>query len=165
MGSSVGRSSLFRIGLALVVGLLVVPAAFGAEELSREEYVKRVDLICKKSEKTNSRILNGVTRQVRKGKLGPASRRVLRASRSFGRAVVAISKVPRPAADNAKLTTWIRQLRTEKSLLQKIGVALKQGKKGRANHLAVQLQSATRHAKNTVFSFEFTYCDREVRIS
>jgi hypothetical protein len=160
------RSSLLRLGLALVVALLVVvPTALAAEELDREEYVKRVDLICKMSEKTNSRILNGVERQVRKGKLGPAARRVLRASRSFGRSVVAIAKVPRPAADNARLTTWIRQLHAEKSLLQTIGVALKQGKKGRANHLAVQLQSATRHAKNTVFSFEFTYCDREVRIS
>lgn len=166
MGTSATRSSLSRLCLALFAALLVVvPAALAAEELSRDEYVQRVDLICKKSEKTNSRILDGVTGLVKRGKLGPAARRVLSASRSFGGSVVEIAKVPRPTADSKKLTAWIGQLHAEKALLQNIGVALKHGKKGRANHLAVQLRNATRRAKNTVFSFEFHYCDREVTIA
>jgi len=165
VGSSVKSSSLHKLGLSLLVALFVVVPATFAAELSHEEYVKRADLICKQSEKTNSRILKGVTGLVKKGKLAPASRRVLRASAQFGRSVTAITKLPRPEADQAKLKTWIRQLRAEQALLRNVGVALKRGQKGRANRLAVQLQTATRRAKNTVFSFEFVYCDREVTVS
>lgn len=157
--------SLPKLSLALLaVLLIVVPATFAAE-VSREEYVQRADLICKKSEKANSRILNGVTGLVRRGKLAPAAKRVLRASNQFGRSVAAISRLPRPDADQAKLQSWIRQLRGEQKLLRSVGVALKRNQKAKANRLAVRLQTATRRAKNTVFTFEFTYCDREVTVS
>lgn len=167
MGSSVSMSSLSRLCLALLAALLVVvPVAAFAEEPTREEYVREVDLICQKNEKANSRILNGVKKQVtKKHELVPAGKRFIKASSSFGRAVTEIAAVPQPIADQAKLKTWIKDLQSEKSQLLEIGKALKSEKTGRANKLAVDLQHTNRQANNTVFSFEFKYCDREIDIS
>ena len=72
------------LGLAFLVALLAaVPAALGAEgeaELTRAEYIARVEPICAASTKSNSKILKGVKQQVKKGKLKPAGRRFIRAS-------------------------------------------------------------------------------------
>jgi hypothetical protein len=158
--------SLRNLCLALVVALLaVVPAALAAEEPTRDEYVRTVDLICKKNEKANSRILEGVEAQIKKKhQLVPAGNRFLRASTSFGRAVGEIVRVPQPAADKPKLGQWIGQLHLEQSLLRNIGKALKSEKTGRANHLAVSLKNANQRANNIVFSFQFRYCDRQIKI-
>jgi hypothetical protein len=148
--------------MVLLALLVSAPLALAAEgEPTREEYVQRVDVICKKSEKTNSRILKDVKRQVaKKHQFIPAGNRFLRASRSFGRAVKQIAAVPQPSADEAKLGKWVKYLKVERSLLQRIGQALKREQGGKANKLAVQLHRINRRANNTVFSFEFDYCDR-----
>jgi hypothetical protein len=152
--------------MVLLALLVSAPLALAAEgEPTREEYVQRVDVICKKSEKTNSRILKDVKRQVaKKHQFIPAGNRFLRASRSFGRAVKQIAAVPQPSADEAKLGKWVKYLKVERSLLQRIGQALKREQGGKANKLAVQLHRINRRANNTVFSFEFDYCDREVNV-
>jgi hypothetical protein len=142
------------------------PLALAVEgEPTREEYVAQVDVICKKNEKSNQRILKGVRQQIaKKHQFIPAGKRFLRAAKSFGRAVKQIARVPQPSADEAKLKRWIKYLHLERSLLQKIGQALKRKQGGKANRLAVQLHRITRRANNTVFSFEFEYCDREVNV-
>lgn len=167
MGRSVRNSSLAKLGAFVALTPLVcVPLALAAEgEPTREEYVRRVDLICKKNEKTNTRILKGVKQQIAKRhEFIPAGNRFLRASTSFGGAVKQIAAVPQPTLDEAKLSRWIDYLDDERSLLQKIGQALKRKQGGRANKMAVELQRTNRRANNTVFSFEFVYCDREVNV-
>lgn len=168
MGSSVRTWSLPKRGFVTVLLALLVgaPLALATEgEPTREEYVRQVDLICKKSEKTNSRILKGVKRLVaKKHQFIPAGKRFLRASKSFGRAVRKIAGVPQPSMDEAKLHKWIGYLKDEKSLLQRIGQALKHKQGGRANHLAVQFHHTNKKANNTVLNFEFEYCDREVNV-
>jgi hypothetical protein len=157
--------SLRKRGSALLLLALLVsaPLAVAAEgEPTREEYVAQVDLICKKNEKSNSRILKGVRQQIAKQhQFIPAGKRFLKAAKSFGRAVTEIVGVPQPSADEAKLKKWIGYLHLERSQLQRIGQALKRKLGGKANHLAVQLHQTNRKANNTVFSFEFQYCDRE----
>jgi hypothetical protein len=51
--------------------------------------------------------------------------------------------VPRPAADNTKLTKWIGYLKQEKTYLQQIGQALKAENKFKAQKLAVELNATT----------------------
>lgn len=155
--------------LCLVLGaalLLAVPVVQAAEEgPSREEYVQRVDSICKKNGDANERILKGVKQQItKKRQLVPAGNRFLRASRSFGRAIKQIGRVPQPTADQSTLSSWIKYLKAEESLLQKIGKALKAKKTGRANNMAVRLSRTTRRANRLVVGFEFDHCDREVQI-
>lgn len=152
--------------MVLLALLVSAPLALAAEaEPTREGYVQQVDVICKKSEKTNSRILKGVKRQIaKKGQLIPAGKRFLRASRSFGRAVKQIARVPQPSLDSSTLTRWIKDLNLERSLLQQIGKSLKLKQRGKAYRLTNRLRRTNRHANRTVLSFEFVYCDRSVKI-
>jgi hypothetical protein len=158
VGSSARNSSLPLLGLATVVALLVaVPVALAAE-LTREEYVARVEPICKANTEANSRILEGVKDQVKDGKLVPAGKRFIRASNALGKSVTQIAAVPRPEADATKLTKWIGYLKSEKSYLFDIGKALKAGNKFKAQKLAVKLNRNNNQANNTVISFGFKEC-------
>lgn len=160
MGSSARISSLPVFGLALAVALLVaVPVALAAEgELTRPEYVERVEPICKTNAEANSRILKGVKDQVKQGKLVPAGQRFIRASSALGTAVGKIAAVPQPREDAAKLTKWIGYLEHEKVFLQKIGKALKAKDKFHAQKLAVELNKNNNRANSTVISFDFEEC-------
>lgn len=156
MGSPAQMSSLPKLALALVVALLVaVPVALADE---RDEYVAKVEPICKANTEANARILKGVKGQVQRGDLVPAGRRFIRASTALGKAVGQIAAVPQPSADTVKLTKWIGYLKSEKSLLQRIGQALKAEDKHKASKLAVKLNDNNTDANNTVLSFGFDEC-------
>ena len=162
MGSSARKSPLPAIGLAFMVALLVaVPVALAAEgeaEISRPEYVAKLEPICKANTNANARILKGVKRQVQRGKLGPAGKRFIRASRALGRSVRVMARVPRPAADTTRLSKWLGYLVREKRFLQLIGKSLKSGNKYKAQKLAVKLNRNNNQANNTVISFGFREC-------
>lgn len=156
MGSSAKTSRLPVLGLALAFALMVAAPVALADE--RDEYVERVEPICKANTDANARILKGVKEQVKNGKLVPAGRRFIRASAALGKSVTQIAAVPRPVADAAKLTKWIGYLKEEKSYLQKIGQALKAENKFKAQKLAVELNKNNNKANNTVISFGFDEC-------
>lgn len=159
MGSSARMSSLPVLSLALALALLVaVPVALAAEDPTREEYVERVEPICKQNSDANSRILKGVKDQVKQDKLAPAGKRFIQASSALGKAVAKIAAVPQPSADTTKLTKWIGYLKQEKTFLQKIGKALKAKDKFQAQKLAVELNKNNNKANNTVISFSFDEC-------
>lgn len=162
MGSSVRMSSLARLVLASAVALLVVvPVTLAAAETEpdpRKVYAEQVEPICKANSEANSRILEGVKDQVKQGKLAPAGKRFVRASAALGKTVVQIDGVPRPEADDVKLTKWIGYLRKEKTFLQQIGSALKAKDKYHAQKLAVELNKNNNKANNTVISFPFKEC-------
>jgi hypothetical protein len=156
---SLRTSRLPALGLAITVALIVaVPTALAAEELTRSEYVAKVEPICKANTDANARILKGVKEQVQKGELVPAGKRFIRASGALGKSVTQIAAVPQPAADAAKLTKWIGYLKAEKGYLQKIGQALKVKNKFKAQKLAVELNKNNNKANNTVISFGFDEC-------
>ncbi len=161
MGSSARKPPLPAIGLALLVALLVALPALAAEgeaELTRDQYVAKLEPICKANTKANARILKGVKRQVQKGKLGPAGKRFIRASGALGRSVRVMARVPRPAADTTRLSKWLGYLMREKRFLQLIGKSLKSGNKFKAQKLAVKLNRNNNQANNTVISFGFREC-------
>lgn len=160
MGSSARMSPPSVLALALAVALFVAaPVAMAAEgELTRDEYVERVEPICKSNTEANSRILKGVKDQVKQDQLVPAGKRFIRASSALGKAVGKIAAVPQPAPDAAKLTKWIGYLKSEKTFLQKIGSALKAKDKFHAQKLAVELNKNNNKANNTVISFGFDEC-------
>ncbi len=162
MGSSARNSRLPMFGLALVVALVAaVPVALAAEgeaEITRPEYAVKVEPICAANTKANSRILKGVKGQVNKGKLVPAGKRFIRASGVLNRSTRQIARVPRPAADSAKLNKWIRYLKHEGIFLRLIGKSLRSGHKFKAQKLAVKLNRNNNQANNTVISFGFKEC-------
>jgi hypothetical protein len=145
------------LGAAVLALLLAVPLA-AADEISREEYVARVEPICKANVEANKRIFKGAKAQVKAGKLKLASKHFFRAATAFAATIVRIEAVPRPDADEAKLAKWFRYLRAEKTLIQKIGRALAAGDKHRASSYAVDLNHNSTLANNTVLGFGFDYC-------
>jgi hypothetical protein len=162
VGSPMKKPTLPSLGLALVVALLaVVPVALAAEgeaEVTRPEYIAKVEPICAANTKANTKVLKGVKQQVKQGKLKPAGKRFIRASGVLNRSTRQIAAVPQPAADAAKLDKWIVYLKKEGVFLRLIGKSLKSGDKYKAQKLAVKLNKNNNQANNTVISFGFKEC-------
>jgi hypothetical protein len=143
------------LGASLLAGgALAVTSA----EQTREGYVAQVEPICKSNTKANERILVGVEKKVKQGKLSVAAGQFTQAATAFGKAVKQIKLVPQPVADKAKLAKWTGYLEDETKLLSEIGKALKAGNKSRAQTLSVKLTHNGNLANNAVLSFEFDYC-------
>lgn len=158
MGRRLGRPKLHGVGLAVIVVAMVAAPLALAQELTREQYVERLEPICKRNATANSRILKGVKGQVQRGQLKPAGRRFVRASNALGRSVRQMAQVPRPAADARRLQKWFGYLKRQRVLLLKIGKALKAEKRGLAQNLAVKLDKNNKAANNTVILFGFKQC-------
>lgn len=156
MGSSLRKSSLSLVGLAVAVALLVTaPLALA---ITLAEYKVQVEPICKRNSDTSTSILKGVKTQVQKGDLVPAGKRFIRASGALGKAVTQIAAVPKPEEEAVKLTKWVGYLKDQKTYLQQIGKALKAGNKAKAQQAAVKLNKANKQANDTVISYGFNHC-------
>jgi hypothetical protein len=142
---------------ALVALAVAVPLATAAE-LTREEYVARVEPICKANVQANEKIFKGAKEEVKAGELKKGSTHFLRASTALDKTVKQLQAVPQPAADAAKLTKWIGYLKTESGYFQKIGQALAAGDKYKAQNLSVKLNRNSNLANNSVLAFGFNYC-------
>lgn len=145
---------------ALLCSALLASAALAITDpgQTREGYVARVEPICKVNTKSNERILAGVRKEIKQGKLKLTAGRFKQAAAAFGRAVKQIAAVPQPPADQAKLTKWLGALGDEQALLGEIGKALKAGRKTRAQSLSVRLSHNGNVANTIVLGFEFDYC-------
>jgi Flp pilus assembly protein TadD len=149
-------TTIAALGCAAI--LAAAALAVTDPEQTREGYVAQAEPICKTNTKANERILSGVRREIRQGKLGLAAGKFKRAAAAFGKATRELKAVPQPVADEAKLTKWLGLLGKEKSLLSQIGQALKAGKKSKAQSLSVKLTHNGNAANNAVLGFEFNYC-------
>jgi hypothetical protein len=154
------RSHSFWATIAvLVCAAALAGAAFGATpEEERQSYAAQAEPICKSNTKANERIFKGVRKLVREGKLKLAAGHFAKAAAAFGKATNEIAALPQPPADVTRLTKWIGLLRNEKSLLGRIGQALRAGKKAKAQRLQSKLVQNGNRANNTVLGFEFHYC-------
>src|SRR5690242_18935772 len=84
----------------------VGPAAC-EQSLTRDEYVPRLEKICKPRAEATRQAMQGVRDDVRHKDRNPiAARKFSRAAAIFGGTVKLISKVPRPPNDVARLKEW-----------------------------------------------------------
>ena len=155
-GERAGRGAI-ATGALLLLACLLAQAALAAE-VSRDEYVKAAEPICKANTEANTRIFKGAKEQVKQGKLKAASAHFLKAKQALTKTVSQLSALPQPTADEAKLTKWISYLGTERDLLGKIGTALKHEDKPGAQELSVRLNRNSNLANNTVLAFGFKWC-------
>jgi hypothetical protein len=147
-----------KLAAPATLAILALSAAIAVADTTRDTYVASVEPICKRNSNANDRILRGVRKLVRKGKLKPAAARFRRAAAALNKAERQIAAVPRPAADARTLARWLGYLKTEAKLLAKIGRELKARKKSKASIDVVNLQHKANLANNTVLSFGFRYC-------
>ena len=142
---------------ALAALVLVVPLA-AAATLTHDEYVARVEPICKKNTAANARIFKGVKDEVKAGQFEQASKRFERASTAFAATIKQINSVPKPTADVTELTEWVGYLKTEKTFLDKIAAALAAGQEYQAQTFSVRLSRNVNQANDAVRGFGFHYC-------
>lgn len=142
---------------ALGAAALLVPLATAAE-ISRDEYVAKVEPICKRNVDANKRIFDGAKDEVKRGELKKASKHFFRAATALDKTIGQLKAVPQPSADETKLKKWIGYLEVESDYFTRIGDALAAGKKAKAQTLSVRLNRNSNLANNTVLAFGFNYC-------
>ena len=151
--------SLKKLIVLLVAGLALlgaVPAV--ADEADRQEYKEAVEPICKANTEANEKILEGVRRKVKEGKLKAASKQVFAAARALKRARAQLVQVPKPPEDATRLTKWLGYVKTEVQLFEALGRKLAHEEKNAAQKMVVRLYSTAKQANNLVLEFEFHYC-------
>lgn len=142
---------------AVAAIFLLVPLA-NAAEISRDEYVARVEPICKANTEANKKIFKGAKEKVKAGKLKQGASHFFRAATALGKTIKQLKAVPQPTSDEAKLKKWIGYLGTEQSYFKRIGQALAAEDKPKAQSLSVRLNRNSNLANNTVLAFGFDHC-------
>ena len=149
------------VAAAVVVLVLAVCGAALAAEVSRDEYKEAAEPICKTSAKANERILAGVRKEVKQGKLKTAAAKFAKASKEQAQTLRELEALPRPSADEARLEKWFSYLKIEADLFATAGKKLKAGDKAGAQHVFAKLTPNANKANNQVLPFEFHYCRLE----
>lgn len=148
------------LGGSVVIAMVLAVTAFAAE-VSRDEYKEAAEPICKTSAKANERILAGVRKEVKQGKLKTAAAKFAKASKEQSRTLGQLQALPQPSADEARLGKWLGYLKIEAELFEQAGRKLKAGDKPGAEHVFAKLTPNANKANNQVLPFEFRYCRLE----
>jgi hypothetical protein len=143
-----------------IVGVLLLAGAASALALEPEAqtYKEEVEPICKRNTEANETILKGVRKNVKEGKLKKASRQLLAAAKALKHTREQLLKVPKPAADAARLTKWLKGVKTEAELLEAAGRKLAKGEKNGATKMVIRLEANARQTNNLVLDYQFRYC-------
>jgi hypothetical protein len=129
-----------------------------AESLSRDEYVPRLEKICKPRAEATRRAMDGVRDDVHADRIGIAAHKFGRAAKIFGGTVRIISRVPRPAADVAVLKKWFRYLKRQSRYLREIEGQLRRRRTIKAQRLTARFIHNGNLANNTTLAFGFDFC-------
>lgn len=145
--------------LAFVALLLTAGSVVAAAQLTRPEYVVRLERICRPGSEATQRAVMGVKSDVKHERLRVAAPKVERAKRIFARTVRSISTVSRPAADRATLSRWFAALGRERAALGRTAAALRADDPARFARVWSEFVHEGAKANNVVVSFGFSYCD------
>ena len=144
--------------LFLAFALLSTAAAPAAEAPTRDEYVERLEKICKPDAEATQRVMKGARADVRAERLKPAARKFAEATAIFGGTVKGIAPVPRPAADTDRLSRWFTYLNRQESYLGQITTQLRQEHAIKAQRLTARFIHTGNLANNVVLAFGFNWC-------
>jgi hypothetical protein len=153
------RGILSTALMVLAVTAVAAPIA-AADELvpTREEYVAKVDPICKANTDTNKPLLRSAKKLGNDKKYKAASSKVAKAAANFTKTLKAIEAVVRPPEDSPRLEKWFKFLRIVQTNLSKVSKALKEENRVRAVHEEIRTERSSNAANNVSFVFGFKYC-------
>ncbi|HET8954502.1 MAG TPA: hypothetical protein VFN18_02460 [Solirubrobacterales bacterium] len=146
------------IPIALLAALLLAVAASAAEAPTRDEYVERLEKICKPDALATQKAMKGARADIRKERFKAAAGKFGKATTIFGGTVKQISAVPRPSADEAKLDKWFGFLGRQEDYLRQITAALRKSEGIKAQRLTTRFIHSGNLANNVVLAFGFNYC-------
>jgi len=144
---------LFAIATAL---LGAVPSV--AAEATPESFKAAAEPICKTNREANERVLDGARANVQAGKLKKASGQLFAAAKALKRARTQLLAIQKPTEDSARLTKWLKGIKTEVELLEATGRKLAAGDKNGAMKMIIRLKSNANQTNNLVLDYEFRYC-------
>jgi hypothetical protein len=142
----------------LALALLTAVAASAAEAPTRDEYVERLEGICKPGALATQKAMKGSRADIRAERLKVAAVKFARAASIFGGTVKQIAAVPRPPADATRLGKWFTYLKRQESYLRQITAQLRLDHAIRAQRLTARFIHNGNLANNVVLAFGFDYC-------
>jgi hypothetical protein len=145
---------------AATVLLATCAPALGAEEVAtRDEYVKRLEGMCKPRAEATQVAMRGVRKDVRYPKrLQIAVGKFAKGAEIFGGTIERIAKVAQPAADVGRLKEWFTYLNRQEQYLLEITDQLRVSHTIRAQRLTSRFIHNGNLANNVVLAFGFDYC-------
>lgn len=144
-----------------ILAMIMVSACCGvagAEELTRSEYVEKLESLCKPATLKIERRVDGVREDVHRGRLKVAGRKFRVAAKIFGGAVRRVTPVSRPKEDRRKLATWFRYLHQQEDYMLKIADAFSHERGTKGQRYVARFVHSGNLANNTVFGWGFNYC-------
>jgi hypothetical protein len=159
---SMGKGSLRRFGalIALAIALAgVIAATATAEAPTRDEYVARLEGICRPDSEATQGAMRGVRDDVSAGRTRIAGAKFANAARIFAGTVRKMKSVPRPVADLERLRKWFVYLGRQERYLGEVTTQLDAGKVIRAQRAIARFIHNGNLANNVVLAFGFNYCE------
>jgi hypothetical protein len=150
-------------GRKLVASFAIAAALLGAIAslalaVTPLEFKEAAEPICKTNREANEKVLDGARQNVQKGELKKASRQLFAAAKALKRARTQLLGIPKPSEDAARLTKWLKSIKTEVELLEATGRKLAGGDKNGALKMIIRLKSNANKTNNLVLDYEFRYC-------
>lgn len=149
---------LRTLAIGVFVAAVFAAAAAAAEAPTREEYVGRLEKICKPDALATQRAMKGARAEVRRERFAAAAGKFAKAATIFGGTIKQIAAVPRPTADATRLAKWFGYLKQQESYLQKITAALRESQGIKAQRMTARFIHNGNLANNVVLAFGFNYC-------
>lgn len=142
----------------LLVALALFAPVVAAAEVTRTEYVARLEKVCKPDSEATQRAVRGTRADIRSERFRRAAAKVTKAKRIFSGTVRSISQVPRPAADRETLARWFTALKREADALGRTAASLRAEDLARFQRVWADFVHEGNKANNVVVSFGFDYC-------
>jgi hypothetical protein len=151
---------LIVVCVAMAMTVLAASAMAAAEEiLTRDEYVVRLEGMCKPGAEATRHAMEGVRDDVRNPKRIPvAAHKFGQAAAIFGGTIEKIGRVARPAADAERLKEWFVYLNRQESYLQQIAAQLRMDHTIKAQRLTARFIHNGNLANNVTLAFGFDFC-------
>jgi hypothetical protein len=149
---------LRTIGITLLATALLAASASAAEAPTRDEYVARLEAICKPDAIATERTMKGTKADIRAERLAVAAKKFAKGTAIYSGTIKSIAAVPRPEADVARLKKWFTYLDRQVDYLRQITAKLRQGQLTKASRLLARFIHSGNLANNVVLAFGFDYC-------
>lgn len=157
-GSGRAASALATAAAAVLAALLVSGSALASPAPSRQEYVAKLEGICKPRALATERVMKGARSELNAERFAVVARKFDRASALFGETVSRMAPVPRPPADRTVVRRWFGYLNRQAEYLRAITAQLRAHRAVPAQRLTARFIHNGNLANNVVIAFGFDYC-------
>ena len=150
-------------GLAVFTALVATGAVAAlpspaAPAESTEQYVEKMERVCKRDFQRSSPIARGTRRLISRGRYRPAASRIARTTRIF-KGTIRRTRVIEPAStDKGVIQRWYRQLDIQVRDLNRLARVVRAGNKKKIFRLENRLMRGMNRANMIVFRLGFDRC-------